>query len=163
MKSQQHWLFKTEPSEFGISDLESAPNQMTAWTGIRNYMSRNTLRDLVRCGDRIFVYHSSCNDKGIAGIAEVIREAYSDPTAFDTSSDYFDPRSNPDTPTWYAVDVRLVTRFPQVVLLNTLKKTKGLEKMMVCQRGARLSIQPVTAKEWEIVCKLAAISAKASS
>ncbi len=163
MSSQRYWLFKTEPSEFGIADLASANNQATGWTGIRNYMSRNTLRDRVRSGDHVFVYHSSCDDKGIAGIAEVIREAYADPTAFDKSSDYFDPKSNPDAPTWYAVDVRLVTRFPQVVLLSTLKKTRGLEKMMVCQRGARLSIQPVTAKEWSIVCRLAATSTKASS
>jgi predicted RNA-binding protein with PUA-like domain len=156
MSPHHHWLFKTEPSEFSVTDLASSANQTTAWSGIRNYMSRNTLRDRIRLGDTVFVYHSSCDDKGIAGIAEVVREAYPDPSAFDKSSEYYDPKSVPQAPTWYALDVRLISEFSKIVLLSQLKKTKGLEKMMVCQRGARLSIQPVTQKEWDIVCKLAA-------
>jgi predicted RNA-binding protein with PUA-like domain len=155
MPQKQYWLFKTEPSEFGIADFERPPDRTTPWTGIRNYLARNLLRDRVRLGDHVFIYHSSCDDKGIAGIAEVVHEAYADPTAFERNSEYFDPKSQRDAPTWFAVDVRLIEPFPKVVLLSTLKKTKGLEKMMVCQRGARLSIQTVTPSEWKIVCRLA--------
>ena len=158
MTRRQSWLFKTEPLEFSIDNLAAVADHATGWTGIRNYMARNLIRDKVRLGDLLFVYHSSIDDKGIAGIAKVIRDAYPDPTAFDSASEYFDPKSHPAKPTWYAVDVRLVKMFSRVVLLSQLKKTKGLEKMMVCQRGARLSIQPVTPKEWEIVCQLAAKS-----
>ncbi len=158
MPAMQYWLFKTEPSEFGIEDLIGSPNQATSWTGIRNYMARNLLRDKVQVGDRVFIYHSSIVDKGIAGIAEIVRAAYPDPTALDKSSDYFDPKSSADKPVWCAVDVRLITAFAEIVLLARLKQTKGLEKMMVCQRGARLSIQPVSLPEWNIICRIAEMS-----
>lgn len=157
MPTLQYWLFKTEPSEFGIDDLRRSPDQTTPWTGIRNYMARNLLRDSVKVGDRVFIYHSSTADKGIVGIAEIVRAAYPDPTAFDKTSDYFDPKSSADKPAWCAVDVRLITAFPEIVPLSCLKQTKGLEKMMVCQRGARLSIQPVRESEWNIIYRMAGL------
>lgn len=155
MPVHQFWLFKTEPSEFSILDLAAAPGQTTAWTGVRNYMARNVLRDKVQLHDRVFVYHSSTDNKGVAGIAQVVREAYPDLTARDTQSDYFDSKATPDNPIWCAVDIKLVETFKGIIPLSLLKQTKGLEKMMVCQRGARLSIQPVSQQEWEIVCRMA--------
>lgn len=160
MLEKRFWLFKTEPAEFCINDLANSPDQTTSWTGIRNYTARNLLRDEVRSNDSVFIYHSSTSRKGIVGIATVVRAGYPDQSALDPDSDYFDPRATPQNPIWVAVDVRLVERFPDVVELSRLKRTRGLENMMVCQSGARLSIQPVTAKEWEIICRLGRGGAK---
>jgi predicted RNA-binding protein with PUA-like domain len=154
MPKKRFWLFKTEPSEFGIDDLANSPDQTTSWTGIRNYTARNFLRDEVRVGDSVFIYHSSAKRKGVVGIARVVRAGYSDHSAFDPKSDYYDPKASPEDPIWVAVDVRLVERFSDVVELGQLKQTRELENMMLCQRGARLSIQPVTATEWDIICRL---------
>ena len=154
MPKKRHWLFKTEPSEFSINDLANSPNQTTSWTGIRNYMARNLLRDEVRVGDSVFIYHSSTERKGVVGIARVVRAGFADHSALDPKSDYYDPKATPENPTWVAVDVRLEERFSDVVELGLLKRTRGLEKMMLCQKGARLSIQPVTPTEWDIICRL---------
>jgi predicted RNA-binding protein with PUA-like domain len=149
---QRYWLMKCEPETYSIADLER--DGKTIWEGVRNYQSRNFLRDDVQAGDGVLFYASNADPAGVTGLATVARAGYPDPFAWKKGSDYFDAASTPENPVWYAVDLAFAERFPGVVPLDELKATRGLEKMMVTQRGARLSIQPVTAKEWEIVVRL---------
>jgi predicted RNA-binding protein with PUA-like domain len=150
----KHWLMKSEPDEFSIDDLVAAKNQTTAWFGVRNYQARNFMRDDMRVGDRAFFYHSSCPEPGVAGIVEVSRLAYPDATQFDAKGDYYDAKATRERPRWLNVDVKLVQK-TRLVPLAELRGTPGLEDMVILQRGNRLSITPVTAKEWKIVEKLA--------
>ena len=152
--SEKNWLFKADPKDYSIDDLANEQNQTTSWDGIRNYMARNLLRDEIKKGDQILLYHSNANPKGIVGLGKVVRSAYPDDTALDQSSVYYDPKSTKDNPIWYMVDVKLVEIFPEVIELRELKETKGLKKMMLTQRGSRLSIQPVRKSEWKIIMQL---------
>ena len=152
-----HWLVKSEPDVFSFADLLKAPKKTTCWDGVRNYQARNTLRDQMKTGDRVFYYHSNAEPSGIAGICEVVREGYPDHTAFDPKDPHFDPKSRRDEPTWYMVDVRAVAPFPRLVTLAELKGVKGLEKMALVQKGSRLSVQPVSSSEWAIVCRIAGV------
>jgi predicted RNA-binding protein with PUA-like domain len=145
------WLFKSEPSQYGIDDL--ARDGVTAWTGVRNYQARNFMRDAMRPGDRGFFYHSGCAEPGIAGIVEVAKQAYPDPTQFDRKSRYYDSGASRDEPRWLNVDVRFVAK-SRVVGLAELRGQKALRNMQVLQRGNRLSITPVTAAEWECILRL---------
>ena len=113
----KYWLMKSEPDVFGIDDLERAPRRTTGWEGVRNYQARNMLRDDFGKGDLAFFYHSSCEVPGIAGVVEVVREAYPDPTQFDRRSEYHDAASTPEAPRWFAVDVKLVRRIEPVITL----------------------------------------------
>ncbi len=151
-----HWLVKTEPSAFSWDDLERAPDRTSCWDGVRNYQARNFMRDGMKVGDLVLFYHSSTDPAAVVGIAEVVREAYPDHTAFDASDPHFDPKSRPDAPTWMMVDIRARERFRRPVTLAELKGTKGLEKMELLRKGNRLSIQPVTKGEFEIVRGLGA-------
>jgi predicted RNA-binding protein with PUA-like domain len=148
------WLFKSEPEEFSIDHLAKAARQTAPWTGVRNYQSRNSLRDDVKLGDLVFFYHSSTKFTGVAGICRITRAAYPDPTALNKKDPYYDPKATEENPIWVAVDVTLDRKFRRLVLLDDMKRTPGLEEMMVCKRGARLSIQPVRPAEWEIVVAL---------
>ena len=148
---KNYWLFKSEPSSFSIDDLAKSENKTAHWDGVRNYQSRNLLRDEVKKGDGVLFYHSSADPTGIAGVAEVVREGYPDHTARDPKSKYFDPKATEDNPIWFMVDVRFVEKLTSTLPLAELKQTPGLEEMMVTKRGARLSIQPVTKDEWDIV------------
>jgi predicted RNA-binding protein with PUA-like domain len=141
------------------ADLVKAPKRTTYWDGVRNYQARNTLRDLMKKGDRCFFYHSNADPTGIAGICEVVREGYPDFTAFDPKHEHYDPKSKLDAPTWYMVDVKAVRAMPRIITLAELKGLKGLEKMVLLQKGSRLSVQPVTAKEWAVICQHAGVSA----
>lgn len=152
-----HWLLKSEADVFSFDDLLKAPKRTTCWDGVRNYQARNTLRDLIKKGDRCFYYHSNSEPTGIAGICEVVREGYPDHTAFDPKDDHFDEKSKPESPTWFMVDVKAVQKLPRVITLAELKGVKGLEKMALLQKGSRLSVQPVTAKEWATICALAGV------
>lgn len=152
--SEKNWLFKADPKDYSIDDLANEQNQTTSWDGIRNYMARNLLRDEIKKGHEILLYHSNANPKGIVGLGKVVRSAYPDDTALDQSSVYYDPKSTKDNPIWYMVDVKLVEMFPKVIELRELKETKGLEEMMLTQRGSRLSIQPVRKSEWKIIMQL---------
>ncbi len=147
-----HWLLKSEEEVFAFADLLNAPKKTTHWDGVRNYQARNTLRDLMKKGDQLFFYHSRSEAIGIAGICEVVREGYPDYTALDPAHEHFDPKSKSDAPTWFMVDVKAVRAFPRVITLAELKGVKGLEKMVLLQKGSRLSVQPVSAAEWGIVC-----------
>lgn len=152
-----YWLVKSEPDVFSFGDLLKAPKKTTHWDGVRNYQARNTLRDSMKKGDLVFFYHSNAEETGIAGICEVVKEGYPDHTALDSKDDHFDPKSNADAPTWFMVDVRAVKPFPKVLTLAELRVIKGLEKMPLLQKGSRLSVQPVGAAEWSIICKRAGV------
>jgi predicted RNA-binding protein with PUA-like domain len=145
----KYWLMKSEPGSFSIDDLARAPRKTTAWDGIRNYQARNMLRDEMRKGDQVLFYHSSCDVPGVAGIAEVMRTGYPDPTAFDPKHHHYDPESDPDDPTWFMVDVRLVRKLKRVITLDELRATRGLSGMQLLKRGNRLSVMPVSAQEWQ--------------
>ena len=145
---------KSEPSAFSIEDLARAPGRTTCWDGVRNYQSRNYMRQM-KLGDRVLFYHSSAEPPAIVGIAEVVRDAYPDHTAFDQKDKHFDPKSNPAKPTWDMVDIRLVRRFSRPLSLDSLRKQPGLKKMELLRRGSRLSVQPVRPQEWKIVLALA--------
>ncbi|OIP10050.1 MAG: EVE domain-containing protein [Rhodocyclales bacterium CG17_big_fil_post_rev_8_21_14_2_50_68_7] len=149
---KRYWLLKSEPAVFGIDRLAAEPGARSAWTGVRNYQARNFMRDDMRIGDRAFFYHSSCARPGIAGIVEVTREAFPDPTQFDPSSEYFDPGASVERPRWLCVEVRLV-RKTRPIGLEELRTHPELAGMGVLRRGNRLSIQPVDAAEWRFLCE----------
>ena len=144
----QYWLFKTEPDEFSIDDLQRKQEEI--WDGIRNYQARNFLRDQVALGDLVFIYHSSCKEPGIVGIAIVIKTAFPDPSQFNDQSKYFDAKSTPDNPRWISVTLEFVEKLP-IIALSTLKSDKQLESMCLVQMGSRLSIQPVIEDEWKYI------------
>lgn len=149
---KRYWLMKCEPSAYTIEAL--ARDGKTGWEGVRNYQARNFMRDEMHVGDPVLFYASNADPSGVTGLAEIARAGYPDPFALKKGHKYFDATSKPDAPTWYTVDVGFVERFPAVVPLDVLKATAGLEKMMVVQKGSRLSIQPVTKAEFDIVCRL---------
>lgn len=138
---QRYWLIKSEPETYSIDDLRR--DGRTHWDGVRNYKARNYLRDEMRVGDLVLFYHSNANPPGVAGVARVCRAGYPDHTAWDPRDPHYDPKSDPDAPTWYMVDVEFVEAFPTFVPLDTLKRTPELAGMLVVQRGQRLSVQPV--------------------
>jgi predicted RNA-binding protein with PUA-like domain len=154
----KHWLMKSEPDVFGIDDLARAPKRTTAWEGVRNYQARNMLRDVVSKGDLAFFYHSSCEVPGIAGIVQVVREAYPDPTQFDRASEYYDPASTSEAPRWVCVDVRFERRIEPVITLAELRERASgpLREMVILKRGNRLSVTPVSAAEWRCIVAMRA-------
>jgi predicted RNA-binding protein with PUA-like domain len=149
----QYWLMKSEPTECSIDDLAKAPRQTVPWVGVRNYQSRNYMRDLMRVGDGVLFYHSSCPEPGIAGLAEVSSAAYADATQFDPASPYHDPKSPRDAPRWQHVDVRLTRKTP-LLSLAAMRGHAELATMLVLRKGNRLSITPVTPTEWRAVRRL---------
>ena len=144
-----YWLFKTEPDAFSIDDLASRPNQTEPWDGVRNYQARNFLRDDIALGDLVYIYHSSCKNVGIAGVAEVVKAGYPDTTQFDPESKYFDPKSDPATPRWFRVDVKFVEKFEKVLSLSDIKQMQGITELPLVKKGGRLSVMPVTEQEWQ--------------
>lgn len=155
MVSKSFWLLKSEPDVFSIEDLAKAKGKTTFWDGVRNYQARNFLRDSIKVGDGVLFYHSNSEPSAIAGIAEVVKEGYPDHTAFDPKDVHFDPKSKKETPTWYMVDIKHVETFKEPVSLERLRLETKLEKMALLQKGSRLSVQPVTKEEWQIVLKIA--------
>jgi len=151
-RAKHYWLLKCEPEAYSIDDLER--DGSASWEGVRNFTARNFLRDAMKVGDGVLFYASNAEPSGVTGVAEVSREGYPDSFAFKKGHKYFDPKSDPQNPTWYMVDVRFVEKFPGIVPLSVLKDTPGLETMMVTQKGSRLSVQPVTKKEFDVVVKL---------
>ena len=144
---------KTDPDTYGIADLER--DGSTAWTGVRNFQARNTLRDEMSVGDPVLVYHSSADPMAIVGIAEVSGAARPDETAFDRGGDHYDPKSKRSAPTWFAVELRHVKTFDQPVTRERLAAEPALKKMVLLQRGSRLSVQPVTTEEFGAILRLA--------
>ena len=150
----RYWLMKTEPEEFGIDDLARRPRKTEPWDGVRNYQARNMMRDEMKKGDRVFIYHSNCETPGIVGIAAVVREGYPDPTAFDPEDKHYDPKSDPANPRWYLVDVAFERKLRRTIPLTELKAQAALEGMALVRRGNRLSVMPVSEREWEYILSL---------
>ena len=144
-----YWLFKTEPDAFSIDDLASRPDQTEPWDGVRNYQARNFLRDGVKRGDKVFIYHSSCKEVGIAGVAEVVKDGYPDITQFNPESKYYDPKSSQENPRWYGVDVKFAEKFSSVLPLSVIKSIEGITELPLVKKGGRLSIMPVEEAEWQ--------------
>lgn len=149
------WLLKSEPDEFSVDDLAAKRDQRGTWDGVRNYQARNYLRDGMRVGDLGFFYHSSCAVPGIYGVVRIASAAYADPAQFDRASDYFDPKSDRAAPRWSAIDVQLVERWDVPVTLERLRGIAACANMVTLRRGNRLSITPVTAREWRAICDAA--------
>lgn len=151
----QHWLMKTEPGTFGIDDLATRPAQTEPWYGVRNYTARNFMRDGMKKGDLVLLYHSSCPETGVVGIAKVAKEAYPDSSAFDPASEWFDPKSDPANPRWVMVDVKLVRKLKRVIRLQELRDhAAALDDFLLLRRGNRLSILPVTPAQWNTILAL---------
>jgi predicted RNA-binding protein with PUA-like domain len=148
---RRYWLLKTEPTTFSFDDLWKAPKRTTSWDGVRNFQARNMLRDQMKEGDLVFIYHSSTDPTGIVGIAEVVRSGYPDATQFDPKDSHYDPKSKKESPSWYVVDVKAVEKFPEIVTLERLRSMKGLEGMVLLKKGSRLSVQPVSGSEWKTI------------
>jgi len=148
----KHWLMKSEPEAFSIEDLKR--KRIEAWDGVRNYQARNFMRDGMRPGDKVFFYHSNCAEPGIAGIAEVVTDAYPDPSQFDAKSKYFDPASKHEEPRWMLVDVKFVKKLRRTITLDELKGHDALAEMPLLRKGNRLSVMPVGAADWKYILAL---------
>ncbi len=149
-----YWLVKSEPDEFSIKDLKNRPGETEHWDGVRNYQARNFMRDQMKKGDTAFFYHSNCDEPGIAGVIEIVREGYPDHTAFDPNDPHYDTKSTPDNPRWYMVDVRFIREFKRTISLKELKSQRALKDMQLVQRGNRLSVMPVTPREWKTITEM---------
>ena len=147
----RYWLMKSEPDVFSVDEL--ARKSVSGWDGVRNYQARNYMREM-RVGDQALFYHSSTQPPGAAGVMEVLREAYPDPTQFDPRSEYYDPKAAPERPIWYQVDVRFVRKLPRLVTLEELRRVPALRGMLLFSRS-RLSVQPVAPEHWRLIMELA--------
>ena len=153
MAAKRYWLMKSEPGAYSYSDLQGEDDQTAEWDGVRSYTGRNYMRDEMKVGDEVLFYHSNAKPNAVVGTAVVVQEGYPDDTAWDPESEHPDAKSTPDNPIWYMVDIKAGTEFTRLVSLPEIKNTKGLEKMVLVN-NSRLSIQPVTPKEWKIILKM---------
>ena len=153
MAAQSYWLVKSEPNTYSFSDLQREEDRTAEWDGVRNYQARNTMRDDMKVGDGVLFYHSNVKPMAVVGTATVVGEGYPDDTAWDPSSEHPDPKSTPDKPIWYMVDIKAESGFARPVTLEEIKLTPGLEKMALVNRS-RLSVQPVRPEEWRIIVDL---------
>jgi len=152
--ANSYWLMKSEPSVFSIDDLKNSPGKTTFWNGVRNYQARNFLRDEIKKGDKVIFYHSNAEPAAAVGVCEVVKNGYPDHTAFDPDSKYFDPKSSPDKPTWFMVDIKLKSIFNKPVDLEKMRNNTKLKNMKLLQRGNRLSVLPLTKEEFETMVKM---------
>jgi len=150
--AKNYWLMKCEPAAYTIADLKR--DGTTSWEGVRNYQARNFMRDDMQVGDAVLFYASNADPSGVTGLASIARAGYPDPFAWKKGHKYFDAASTKAQPVWYMVDLAFVEAFAGTVSLDTLKQTPGLEHMMVTRKGSRLSVQPVTKGEYDIVVRL---------
>ncbi len=149
-----YWLMKSEPDTFSIDDLKKRPEQTEPWDGVRNYQARNYMRDEMKLGDLVFMYHSNCKVPGIVGIMEIAKERYPDFSAFDPDDKHFDPKSHPNKPVWMMVDVKFVRKLKRTITLIELKQQPELAGLALVRRGNRLSVMPVSEDEWEFILSL---------
>ena len=148
----QYWLMKSEPDTYSIDDLQSFG--VDHWDGIRNYQVRNFFRDQMQVGDQSFFYHSNCKVPGIVGTMEIASKAYPDHTAFNPSEKYFDSKSDPENPRWLMVDVRYIRHLDRMITLSELRLQKQIADMKLLQRGNRLSVLPLSKKEWQYILNM---------
>ncbi|MEM7645751.1 MAG: EVE domain-containing protein [Pseudomonadota bacterium] len=148
----KYWLMKSEPDVYSIETLKK--DKTSLWDGVRNYQARNFMMKDMKVGDHVLFYHSNAKPPGVAGLATVSKAAIPDPTQFKKGGKYFDPKSDPDNPRWHCVEVKYKKTFKNLVSLDDLRSKKGLEEMLVIKKGQRLSIQPLTKKQYDIVCKM---------
>ena len=154
MAEKRYWLFKSEPTAYSFSHLLGEENQTAEWDGVRNYQARNSLRDEIKTGDGVLFYHSSTGSPAVVGTASVVRDGYPDETAWDPQSKHPDPKSTPDNPIWFMVDIKADHEFARPVTLKEIKENPQLQNMLLVRRGMRLSIQPVTRDEWDEILAL---------
>ena len=148
----KYWLMKSEPSAYSIDDLQREGK--THWEGIRNYQARNYMRDDMQIGDLMLFYHSNAKPAAVVGVGRVCSKPYPDFFSWDAGSHYFDPKSSPENPRWFMVDVEFVEKFSQTISLGELKAHPKLQGLLVIKRGMRLSIQPVIKEHFEMICDL---------
>ena len=148
-----YWLMKSEPHECSVGDGLAAKKSTVPWVGVRNYQARNFMRDSMKVGDGVLFYHSSCDQPGIVGIAQVASKAYPDPTQFDPKSPYHDAKSKPEEPRWLLVDVQVLKKIPNITL-PALRERPELVDMLLLKKGNRLSITPVEPRHWKIILKI---------
>ena len=148
----KYWLMKSEPETYSIDTLKKEKKSL--WDGIRNYQARNFMMKDMTVGDQVLFYHSNTKPPGIAGLAEISKPAQPDPTAFDKKSQYYDEKSTKENPRWHCVEVKYKSTFNNYVTLDDVKQTKSLKDMLLVRKGQRLSIQPVTKKEYDLLCKM---------
>ena len=160
MPARCYWLVKSEPSVFSFDDLLAAPQQTTCWNGVRNHQARNYMRDGMQVGDLVLFYHSNAEPPGVAGICRVVRAAYPDETAFDARDEYYDAKSDPAAPTWVMVDVQAVAPARHFVSLEALRAMPELVGLELLRRGSRLSVMPVSAEHFAVICRAAGIRAR---
>ena len=151
----KYWLLKSEPDVFSLEDLKNCPNQTEPWDGIRNYQARNLMRDEMKVGDQAFFYHSRQAEPAIVGTVRIVREAYPDHTSWDPSSKYFDEKSSAENPRWLMVDVQFESEFSRPVTLKELRSVPELKEMFLLRKGMRLSVQPVTEAEFQLILAIA--------
>ena len=154
MAEKRYWLFKSEPGNYSFQDLLGEDDRIAEWDGVRNYQVRNFMRDEMKVGDGVLFYHSSAKPTAVMGTARIVREAYPDHTAWEAGAKYYDPKSNPDDPTWLMVDIQADQEFSRPVTLQEIKQNPKLQGMMLVKRGVRLSIQPVTREDWDEIVGL---------
>ena len=149
----QYWLMKSEPGEYALEDLKREKHQTDHWDGVRNYQARNFMRDKMRVGDGVLFYHSGKKPE-VVGTARIVRAGYPDHTAWDPGSEHYDPKSTPEKPVWFMVDIQFESEFKRPIPLNELRGVPGLADMILLRRGNRLSVMPVTKKEFQTIVKL---------
>ena len=154
MAERRYWLFKSEPTNYSFQDLLSEEDQVAEWDGVRNYQVRNFMRDEMKVGDGVLFYHSSAKPTAVMGTARIVKESYPDHTAWEPGAKYYDPKSNPDDPTWLMVDIQADQEFARPVTLQEIKDNPELQGMMVVKRGVRISIQPVDKADWDAIIAL---------
>jgi predicted RNA-binding protein with PUA-like domain len=148
----KYWLVKSEPGSYSIDDLKR--DGKTIWDGVRNYQARNFMRDEMKVGDQVLFYHSNTEVPAIVGLAEVSSGPQVDPTAFDKTDSHFDPKSNPQKPTWILVEIKFVRKFTHPISLSQLKADSKFKDLMLTQKGSRLSVQPVSQADFEAILNL---------
>ena len=151
----KYWLMKTEPNVYSIDHLAKEKNKTTHWDGVRNYQARNFMRDEMKKGDLVLLYHSNAKPPGVVGVCTVVKESYPDFTAFDPKDKHFDPKSKQEEPRWFMVDIKLKKKFKELIGLDYLKTVKALDGMVLLSKGSRLSVQPVTKKQFDTIVKIA--------
>ncbi len=149
-----YWLMKSEPESYSIDDLKR--DKIEPWSGVRNYQVRNMMRDQMQKGDMALFYHSSAGkETGVVGVMKIAKNAYPDPTQFDPKSIYFDAKSTNENPRWLCVDVKFVKKFSRIITLTELKQQFFLGDLPILKQGSRLSIVPLTDKQFEFILSLA--------